>query len=80
MFVGRSNVGKSSLVNCLLNRKVLFLFVMSLFEVRIVRYKALASTSATPGHTKHFHFFVANRDRSDVPPFCFVDVPGIGDL
>jgi len=60
VFVGRSNVGKSSLVNCLFNRK------------------ALASTSATPGHTKHFHFFVANRDRTDVPPFCFVDVPGLG--
>ena len=40
--------------------------------------KALASTSATPGHTKHFHFFNVNKDRKDVPPFCFVDVPGLG--
>jgi GTP-binding protein len=60
VFVGRSNVGKSSLVNFLVNRK------------------ALASTSATPGHTKHFHFFAVNRGRADLNAFMLVDVPGLG--
>lgn len=40
--------------------------------------QALASTSATPGHTKKFHFFPVNEGRSDLPPFQLVDVPGIG--
>jgi len=60
LFAGRSNVGKSSLVNLLCNRK------------------ALASTSATPGHTQAFHFFSVNKDRRDVPSFHIVDVPGMG--
>lgn len=60
VFVGRSNVGKSSLVNFLLNRKT------------------LASTSAVPGHTQHFHFFNINSERTDLPKFTFVDVPGLG--
>ena len=60
LFAGRSNVGKSSLVNFLVNRK------------------ALASTSATPGHTKQFHFFHINKDYENVPSFYFVDVPGLG--
>jgi GTP-binding protein len=60
VFVGRSNVGKSSLVKFLLNRK------------------ALASTSAVPGHTQHFHFFNINSQRTDLPKFTFVDVPGLG--
>lgn len=60
LFAGRSNVGKSSLVNMICNRK------------------ALASTSATPGHTKQFHFYCVNKDRTDVPSFYLVDVPGLG--
>ena len=60
LFAGRSNVGKSSLVNFLVNRK------------------ALASTSATPGHTKQFHFFHINKDYQNIPSFYFVDVPGLG--
>jgi len=60
VFAGRSNVGKSSLVNFLLNRK------------------ALASTSATPGHTTQFHFFAVNQGRHDLPSFRIVDVPGLG--
>ncbi|KAJ1443926.1 P-loop containing nucleoside triphosphate hydrolase protein, partial [Ochromonadaceae sp. CCMP2298] len=62
VFVGRSNVGKSSLVNFLLNRK------------------ALASTSATPGHTKQFHLFAVNEKQGGLgpPSFRLVDVPGIG--
>lgn len=50
------------------------------FLVTVYYTKALASTSATPGHTKHFHFFNVNKDRKDVPPFCFVDVPGLGNI
>lgn len=60
VFAGRSNVGKSSLVNFLVNRK------------------ALASTSATPGHTTQFHFFAVNQGRKDLPKFRVVDVPGLG--
>jgi GTP-binding protein len=62
VFTGRSNVGKSSLVNMLCNRK------------------ALASTSATPGHTKQFHFFRVNEGLSNhgLPDFYLVDVPGLG--
>ena len=60
VFAGRSNVGKSSLVNFMVNRK------------------ALASTSATPGHTTQFHFFNVNAGRKDLPTFRLVDVPGLG--
>ena len=60
LLMGRSNVGKSSLVNFLVNRK------------------ALASVSATPGHTTQFHFFAVNSGRADLPSFRFVDVPGLG--
>ena len=60
LLVGRSNVGKSSLVNFLVNRK------------------AMASVSATPGHTTQFHFFAVNAGRSDLPSFRLVDVPGLG--
>ena len=60
VFAGRSNVGKSSLVNFMVNRK------------------ALASTSATPGHTTQFHFFAVNAGREDLPSFRLVDVPGLG--
>lgn len=60
VFAGRSNVGKSSLVNFMVNRK------------------ALASTSATPGHTTQFHFFAVNSGRTDLPSFRLVDVPGLG--
>ena len=53
-------MGKSSLVNFLVNRK------------------AMASVSATPGHTTQFHFFGVNSGRADLPSFRFVDVPGLG--
>jgi len=46
VFVGRSNVGKSSLVNMLCGRK------------------ALASTSADPGHTRKFFFYHVNPGRN----------------
>lgn len=38
----------------------------------------MASTSATPGHTKKFHFFAVNADRKDIASFYLVDVPGLG--
>ena len=53
-FSGRSNVGKSSLLN------------------RLVRRKALARVSNTPGRTREIHFFQVNRQ------FVLVDLPGYG--
>lgn len=44
----------------------------------ILFVQALASTSATPGHTQHFHFFSVNKDSKKLPEFTFVDVPGLG--
>lgn len=53
-FVGRSNVGKSSLLNTL------------------VRRKAFARVSRTPGRTQEVNFFDINHQ------FIFVDLPGYG--
>ena len=53
-FAGRSNVGKSSLLN------------------RLVRRKAFARVSNTPGRTREINFFKVN-DR-----FVLVDLPGYG--
>jgi GTP-binding protein len=53
-FTGRSNVGKSSLIN------------------RLVRRKALARVSNTPGRTREIHFFRVNHD------FVLADLPGYG--
>ena len=53
-FVGRSNVGKSSLLNAL------------------VRRKAFARVSRTPGRTQEVNFFDVNHQ------FILVDLPGYG--
>ena len=53
-FSGRSNVGKSSLLN------------------RLVRRKALARVSGTPGKTREINFFRIN------DMFTLVDLPGYG--
>jgi len=53
-FVGRSNVGKSSLLN------------------QLVRRKAFARVSRTPGRTREINFFRVNGR------FVFVDLPGYG--
>lgn len=53
-FVGRSNVGKSSLLN------------------RLMRRKAFARVSTTPGRTREIHFFDVNRQ------FVLADLPGYG--
>lgn len=53
-FSGRSNVGKSSLINTLLRRK------------------ALARVSQTPGKTREINFFSVNDS------FTLVDLPGYG--
>ena len=53
-FAGRSNVGKSSLLN------------------RLVRRKAFARVSNTPGRTREINFFKVNAQ------FVLVDLPGYG--
>ena len=53
-FAGRSNVGKSSLLN------------------RLVRRKAFARVSKTPGRTREINFFSVNGT------FALVDLPGYG--
>lgn len=53
-FVGRSNVGKSSLLN------------------RLMRRKAFARVSNTPGRTREIHFFNVNQQ------FVLADLPGYG--
>ena len=53
-FAGRSNVGKSSLLN------------------RLVRRKAFARVSRTPGRTREINFFQVNSR------FVLVDLPGYG--
>jgi GTP-binding protein len=53
-FAGRSNVGKSSLINALLRRR------------------AAARVSRTPGRTREVNFFRVNDD------FVLVDLPGYG--
>ncbi len=53
-FIGRSNVGKSSLLNALVGRK------------------QLARTSATPGKTRQFNYYLINQR------FYLVDLPGLG--
>ena len=53
-FIGRSNVGKSALLNMLCRRK------------------SLARTSATPGKTQTFNFYLINHQ------IYFVDIPGYG--
>lgn len=53
-FVGRSNVGKSSLLN------------------RLMKRKAFARVSNTPGRTREIHFFDVNKQ------FVLADLPGYG--
>ncbi len=60
-FAGRSNVGKSSLINTILNRT----------------RKKIAHVSATPGKTQALNFFRVNEEflLVDLPGFGFAKVP-----
>ena len=66
-FVGRSNVGKSSLLNALLLRRG-----GRARRGEAVRRKQLAKTSQTPGRTRAINFFRIDRR------LYFVDLPGYG--
>lgn len=63
-FSGRSNVGKSSLINTVLNRT----------------RSNIARVSATPGKTREINFFTVNALSSDdqALEFFLVDLPGYG--
>src|SRR5688572_10952202 len=63
-FSGRSNVGKSSLINTVLNRT----------------RTNIARVSATPGKTREINFFrVAGLSQAEQPlEFFLVDLPGYG--
>ena len=66
-FVGRSNVGKSSLLNTLLVRRT-----GAAGRGSSVPKKVLARTSRTPGRTRAINFFRIDRR------MYFVDLPGYG--
>ena len=66
-FVGRSNVGKSSLLNALLLRRG-----RRARRGEPVSRKALAKTSQTPGRTRAINFFRIDRR------LYFADLPGYG--
>jgi GTP-binding protein len=63
-FSGRSNVGKSSLINTVLNRT----------------RSNIARVSATPGKTREINFFTVDAVSSEDKPleFFLVDLPGYG--
>ncbi|HEY0673865.1 MAG TPA: ribosome biogenesis GTP-binding protein YihA/YsxC, partial [Longimicrobiales bacterium] len=63
-FSGRSNVGKSSLINAVLNRT----------------RSNIARVSATPGKTREINFFRVDAASSEEQPveFFLVDLPGYG--
>ena len=60
--VGRSNVGKSTLINALLNRTS----------------KKIAHVSATPGKTRSLNFYRVEADSPGRCVFSLVDLPGYG--
>jgi GTP-binding protein len=64
VFLGRSNVGKSTLINALLNRP----------------NKKVAFVSSRPGKTRSANFYKIYTHGSDSPEknFCLVDMPGYG--
>jgi GTP-binding protein len=62
VFVGRSNVGKSTLINALLDRTS----------------KKIAHVSSTPGKTRSLNFYRVTADSPSRRAFCLVDLPGYG--
>jgi GTP-binding protein len=62
VFVGRSNVGKSTLINVLLGRVS----------------KKIAYVSSKPGKTRSANFYRIYTGGAGVQTFCLVDMPGYG--
>jgi len=63
-FVGRSNVGKSSLINMLCNRKNMAITSSTPGRTRLINFFEIAASALPP--------------RNDVAKFYFVDLPGYG--
>ena len=96
VFIGRSNVGKSSLVNMICNRKTLastsatpgicydpsncyfHSYSNQSMKFQFIIKSIVHNVRFFSGHTKQFHFFAVNENRTDVSPFYLVDVPGLG--
>ena len=87
-FIGRSNVGKSSLINMLSNRKVVYaprLFrktrCCTVPHSHGLLGQGLAFTSKTPGKTSEFNYFDAQgrlAATNEKHRFYLVDLPGVG--
>jgi GTP-binding protein len=73
-FAGRSNVGKSSLINRLIKRKNLVKTSAGKSSLinRLIKRKNLVKTSAKPGKTQSLNFFLLANS------IYLVDLPGYG--
>ena len=70
-FIGRSNVGKSSLINMLTNHKGLAKTSSTPGKTLLINRKHLARVSAVPGKTTTVNFFSCDG-------VFLVDLPGYG--
>ena len=81
-FVGRSNVGKSSLVNMVLGRRAIATRTRAPLGRQpkpssLGRRRAIARTSRTPGKTQQYNYYALNEARAQ-GAFHLVDMPGLG--
>lgn len=75
VFIGRSNVGKSSLVNCLTNRKSLAFTSKRPGKTQQFNYFAI---NDKPGREKEIKYGDVIDTEKDLDSFYIVDVPGFG--